>query len=300
MALGSRLRALYRAALGAYREFRQDGGSMLSAALAYHVLFAMAPALVLLAVIAVRFVGSATPDGPMVQALNELLGAELAEALTTVAGGAAQARADVAAGIVGLALLVWAVVLLYMHLQDVFNRMWRVYVRPGAEAHLLLWARVRRFSVMLVPFAVLAALALANALASTLGSYLPLGGFDIALSLLSSPMTVALAAWVSFLVLLKFLPDAHVPWRPAVIAAAVAALGWTLGTYLYGLYLSTAGTIPGYGPAGAVFVLLLWLNYSTRLVLVCCKMTKLWVEFRGGGVQPLPHATLLHLELVED
>ncbi len=94
-----------------------------------------------------------------------------------------------------------------------------------------------------------------------------------------------------------FLPDARVPWRAASVAALAVAFGWTVGTWLFGRYLSWSSGASAYGVAGSVFVLLIWLNYSSRLVLLGCKTTKVWTERYGGGVIPLEHAAVVKVEL---
>jgi len=290
------LRALWDWILESYREFTLDGGSRLSAAMAYYVLFVMAPAALLLAAAAARF-GTRLMDGSFVEALGAVLGDELGQSLYDIVFSGAQARSAVAAGVVGLVSLIWALGLFYMNIQAVFNRMWRVAVRPGAPWKLLLWTRLRRFVVMLVPVAVLAFGAFATALVSLLEGRWGIAVLQPFAEVMSSPLAVAAVAWVSFAVLYIFLPDAHVPWRSAAVASLVVALGWTLGTYLFGQYLSWRPGGGAYGTAGAVFVLLIWLNYSSRLVMVGCKMTKRWTERVHGKVSPLPHAALIRIEV---
>jgi len=291
------LRAFWDWVLESYNEFTFDGGSKLSAAMAYYVLFVMAPGALLLTSLAASF--GSPMDGSFAEALGTVLGDELGQSLYEIVVSGAQARSATSAGIVGLVGLIWALGIFYVNIQAVFNRMWRVAARPGASWRLLLWTRLRRFVVMLAPVAVLALGAFSTAVVSLLEGRLDVPVVQPFADALSSPVAVAAVAWVSFAVLYVFLPDAHVPWRAAVVASLLVSLGWTLGTYLFGRYLSWSPGSGAYGTAGAVFVLLIWLNYSSRLVMVGCKMTKRWTERVEGQVSPMPHAAVIRIEVAD-
>lgn len=284
-------------------EFGQDGGPRLSAAMAYYVLFVMAPALLLITNLAARFVGSESGEFAH-GAIEELLGEELAGYLIGLATSVAEARADAAVSVVGTIALLWAVAVFYLNTQHVLNRMWRVQVKSGAPWQTVAWTRLKRFTAMLLPIVALAATTLTNTVAEWLHELLGtglLGGLlEAAVRLLDSPVAVFGMAWLSFTMLYAFLPDAKVRWRVAVIAALAVAMGWTLGSWAFGRYLGWSSGGFAFGAASAVFVLLIWLNYSSQLVLLGCKLTKVWTEAEYGRVEPLPHAVVIRVEADTD
>ncbi|MDZ4168653.1 MAG: YhjD/YihY/BrkB family envelope integrity protein [Coriobacteriia bacterium] len=290
------LRRLYAGTLRAYGEFRRDGGVVLSAALAYYLLFAMAPGLVFLVVLLVTVRGqSGVAKGAFV-GLAEVLGPDLTAALLTVVGTAAQAQAGAVVGAVGFVVLMWAGILLFIQLQDVLNRMWCVRVVEGGKGRGLMRARLGQALVLLVPVGLMAVQSVASALIATASVLPALGWLGGAVQFLGSPFALMLGAWFALFMVFLFLPDVFVPRAPALVAGAVAAVGWTLGTYLFGLYLSSQDVVAGYGAAGALFVLILWLNYSARLVLLCCRAMKLWAE-KHDGVRPRPYAALVRVSV---
>jgi len=293
---GERLRRAWRFVVDSYYEFSLDGGSRLSAALAYYTLFVMAPA-ALLVVSAGTYFGAGSFRTPFIEGLTELLGPELASLLTDLLTTTTEARATLTVGVIGLLATLWALGIFYVQVQSVFNSMWRVTGRPGSSMRLTIWTRLRRFTVMLVPIALLAVGAVATAITAVMGSVLNLTPGERIMNVVSSPVSVAVFAAISFCLLYKFLPDAQVRWRYAAWVSVWVSLGWTLGTYVFGLYLTWGNMASAYGAAGAVFVLLIWLNYSARLVLVGCKATKRWTELKEGTVTPLENATLLRLEV---
>ena len=72
---------------------------------------------------------------------------------------------------------------------------------------------------------------------------------------------------VAFAGLLRWLPD-EAPSRKGVWVSAIAsAVLFTVGKSLIGLYLGRASVASSYGAAGSFVVLMLWVYYSSQLLL---------------------------------
>jgi membrane protein len=72
----------------------------------------------------------------------------------------------------------------------------------------------------------------------------------------------------AFAGLLKFLPDARVRWRDALVGGIVAAVLFSAGKKLFALYLAHAGMATSFGAAGSLAVLLMWLYFSAAVLLL--------------------------------
>ena len=72
----------------------------------------------------------------------------------------------------------------------------------------------------------------------------------------------------AFAGLLKFLPDATVRWRDALVGGIVAAVLFSAGKKLFALYLAHAGMASSFGAAGSLAVLLMWLYFSAAVLLL--------------------------------
>jgi membrane protein len=73
---------------------------------------------------------------------------------------------------------------------------------------------------------------------------------------------------VAFAGLLKFLPDAPVRWRDALVGGFVSAALFSAGKKLFALYLAHAGMANSFGAAGSLAVLLMWLYFSALVLLL--------------------------------
>ena len=109
--------------------------------------------------------------------------------------------------------------------------------------------------------------------------------FQILTSVLGFMITATL-----FAVMYRYLPDARIAWRDVRAGAIASALLFTLGKTVIGLYLgrSSPGTV--YGVAGSLAVVLIWVYYTSMIVLLGAEFTRLWAQRFGRGITPQPGA----------
>lgn len=173
---------------------------------------------------------------------------------------ASNTRSLTGLGIVWLAV---TAIMLLSTIEAAFNAIWRVEV-PRAIAMRLVayWT-----ALTLGPFLIGAGLSLSTAVfamrnVSALGVDLS-GAREGVLMLL--PFLLAVAA---FSVLYIALPNRRVPWRNAVLGAAVAAALFEALKAGFGLYITHAGTFENvYGSLAAIPVFLIWTYLAWAVVL---------------------------------
>jgi membrane protein len=86
---------------------------------------------------------------------------------------------------------------------------------------------------------------------------------------------------VIFAMIYKIMPRAKVQWRDVWVGAAVTALLFTVGKHLIGLYIGKSSVASGYGAAGSLVVVLVWVYYSAQIFLLGAEFT--WVYARTYG-----------------
>jgi membrane protein len=175
-------------------------------------------------------------------------------------------------------------------LQAALNRSWEVAPDPdkgGIKQFLL--KRVFSFGMILsVAFLLLVSLVLSAALTAfggALGSMLPDGVSATLLQVVNQLVSLVVIA-VLFAALFKVLPDARVAWRDVWVGGAVTALLFVLGKFLIGLYLGRSNPGQAFGAAGSLAVLLVWIYYSSMILLLGAEFTQLWAERKGQGIAP--------------
>ena len=127
-------------------------------------------------------------------------------------------------------------------------------------------------------------------------------------SVLPGGLIVAMSVYVVFdfavIVLLfamifKFLPDAEIQWRDVWIGGIITALLFGIGKWLLGLYLGSGAAGSAYGPASSLITLLLWIYYSSQILLFGAEFTQVYAARAGREVKPDEYAVRVETTEVE-
>jgi membrane protein len=263
-----------------FNEWSEDRAPRLGAALAYYTLFSLAPVLVIAIGLAGLVFDRRTVERQVLDQVTALVGAQGAEAVQAML---ASATADPAGGLVAVALGVVALVLgatgAFAELQDALNTIWNVKARPGGGVGGMVRARALSFAMVLViAFLLLVALVVSAALAA-LG---PLLGAVVPPGVLHAVNTVVSLAVITglFATIFKVLPDVEVPWRDVWPGAVLTALLFVVGKEAIGLYLGKAGVASGYGAAGSLVVVLVWVYYAAQILFFGAEFTQVYARRR--------------------
>ncbi len=79
----------------------------------------------------------------------------------------------------------------------------------------------------------------------------------------------------------KILPDVILTWWDVWVGAAATAVLFTLGKYLIGLYLGRVSLTSPYGVAGSLAIILLWVYYSSQVLLFGAAFTQVYANKYG-------------------
>ncbi len=279
-----------------FNEWLADKAPQLGAALAYYTVFSLAPlVLLLLAVIGVIF--RKDPAGAW-NRITEQMGAFLdpsgVQVVQDIAQTAAKPSANIWATIIGVALALFGASCVFGQLQDALNTIWGVKAKPGAAFWDYIRIRFLSFAMVAgVCFLLLVTLtveAVLKGLSQYLESHLP-GGAAFAFSIY---LVVDLGlVVVLFAGMFKYLPDVEVPWRDVWVGSAMTALLFLVGKWALGLYLGSGAAGSAYGAASSLVTLLLWVYYSSQILLFGAEFTQVYANRYGAGIRPSDHAVAI-------
>ena len=85
-----------------------------------------------------------------------------------------------------------------------------------------------------------------------------------------------------FALIYKLMPRVKVGWGDVWVGAVVTALLFTVGRFLIGLYIGKTGVASGFGAAGSVAVVFVWVYYSAQVFLVGAEFTWVYAQRLGS------------------
>lgn len=277
-------------------EWIDDKAPQLGAALAYYTVFSLAPLiLILLAIIGVLFRND--PNGAWTRLTAQMsyyLDKSAIDVVQGIAQKAAQPGKGTIATIIGIALALFGASGVFGQLQDALNTIWGVKAKPGTGIWGFLRARFISFAMIAgVCFLLLVSLVIEGVLKAFshyIQNAIP-GGLAIAMSayfIFDFAIVVLL-----FAMIFKVLPDVKVRWQDVWIGSVMTAIFFLIGKWALGLYLGSGTAASAYGAASSLITLLLWIYYSSQILLFGAEFTQVYAHHAGATIEPDDYAVCI-------
>jgi membrane protein len=262
------------------------------AALAFYGVFALAPTLVIAIGLAGLFFGEDAAKGRLDATLKEALGPTMAQAFAEILTFVYVSHSGWIATLIGFGVILFAVTALFIQLQLALNTIWGVQPRPGRGFWNMIRSQLLAFVLVLIIGALLFLSLIANAAMVALNAYLPGPFWSEERFLWQGVDWLLLMVLITllFAIIFKLLPDALIAWRDVWVGAVITALLFMLGNYLFCLHLYYFAPATVYGPASCLVVVMLWVYYSSQILLFGAEFTKHFARQRGTPVQPATYA----------
>ena len=276
-----RTRYYWTLTVRAFDAWNTDNGLRMGAALAYYALFSLAPILFVAVTIAGSVFGDATARAELVRQAGYYVGPQGADAVRSLIEPMGAAPAGPWGTIVSAVVLFFSASGLVSELQSALNDIWRVEPPPRV------WLALVRRRILAIGFVLGSGLllllalilsALVSAVSGYMGDMLPfsqlaLHGTEFLLSFGVATLLVAMVY--------KYLPDARIAWRDVWTGACVTSVLMTLGNQVIGLFLSKSDITTGFGAAGSLILVVVWIYYASQLLYFGAEFTRVHAQERG-------------------
>ncbi|HUK33210.1 MAG TPA: YihY/virulence factor BrkB family protein [Vicinamibacterales bacterium] len=272
--------------------WNEDYAQSMGAALAYYTTFSLAPVLIVVIAVAGLVFSADAARGEIVNQLRGLIGDESARAVQALLISASQPGKSVLASSIGILTLLIGATSVFAELQSSLDRIWRApALAKSSGIWALLRSRLLTFGmVVAIGFLLLVSLVFSAAVSGVDrwgGMLFP--RWHAVLQVVNIGVGFALTA-VLFAMAYRILPRVNIAWRDVGIGAVVTAALFEGGKYLIGLYLGHASVSSGFGAAGSLVVLLVWVYYSAQIFLLGAEFTWVYAHSHGSraGQKPAP------------
>ncbi len=271
----------------------------LSAALSYYAIFSLAPLLLIAVSIAGGVFGEEAASGVLAEELRGSMGETAALAVQELIVNARKPADNLLAGAIGVGMLLFGGSGVFLQLQDALNAVWGLKVREGGVKGMLR-SRLLSFSMVLgAGFLLLVSLVLSTLLHAASNFVAEVAPLHPAVWSTLSTIASFLVITLLFAAIYRVLPDADIAWRDVWPGALATSLLFALGEVVLIWYLGREATSSSYGSAGALVLILLWVYYSSIILLLGAEFTQVLARARGREISPSDHAVRVELAVIE-
>ncbi|MCB1999356.1 MAG: YihY/virulence factor BrkB family protein, partial [Rhodoferax sp.] len=85
-----------------------------------------------------------------------------------------------------------------------------------------------------------------------------------------------------FAMIYKLMPRARIQWRDVAVGALATSTLFAWGQWMIGLYIGTSGVSSGFGAAGSLVALLVWVYFSAQIFLLGAEFTRVYAHTLGS------------------
>ena len=276
----STFQKIYRPLWRAVNQWDAADGMRMSAAMSFYGILSLAPLLVLLVAVMGWWLDRSFIETSLIAQIESVIGEQGAQVVQQAMTSAKEPSEGITASLFAFGLLLSGATGVFSELQDAFERVWR---QGSGEMPKQKWwysasLRLRGVGYILaLGFLLLVSLAVStftNLLSSWAGTYLPL---EKVVWVVNEVVSIAFCVAL-FLGLMRMSSGPKPALRFLVMGSVAGAVLFQVGKYLMAYYLSTAAVVSAYGAAGSLVVILMWIYFSSGVLLLAASMARAWAD----------------------
>ncbi|WP_200843489.1 YihY/virulence factor BrkB family protein [Pantoea sp. 18069] len=256
-------------------------GLRMSAAMSFYGILSLAPLLLLLVGLLGWWVDRAYVETNLLSQVQAVIGERGAQVVQAALASAQKPSEGTLASLAGFVLLLSGATGVFVELQSALEKLWQMGMKelpaPKAAWWRMATLRLRGLAyVLALGFLLMVSMVLSTAvhmLTTWAGSRLPIVPLAPLIGVINEGVAFAVAVAL-FVGLMRIGTGPKPPLRFLLFGAVVGATLFTLGKQGLAWYLSTAAVVSAYGAAGSIVVLLMWIYFSSAILLFAAATAK--------------------------
>ncbi|MDY3317832.1 YihY/virulence factor BrkB family protein [Riemerella anatipestifer] len=263
-----------------------------AAGIAYYAIFSIPGLLIILIWVMGIIFGDTNFQQKILQEVTKIMGEDTAKSLDGILISSMIDQDGIIMRIIGVVTLIFGATTLFFQLQKSLNELWGVKAAPQKAILKFLVDRANSLGmILIIGFLMMITMILSTLIGLTnnfISQHLGLETYYIIqiINILVGFLIVVLL----FALMFKVLPDVQLSWHSVWVGSFITAFLFTLGKSLLSLYFSHFKPTSAFGAAGSVILIMMWINYTCRLIFFGAVFTKVYTYRKGLKIQPSLHA----------
>jgi membrane protein len=272
--------------------WNKDDPWRLSAVVAYYAILSLPGLMVIIINFVGYFWGAEIVEGIVYDELESAMGPAAADGVQTIFESAHGDQQSLVATLISIGALIFGATGVFYHLQISLNKVWEIESDPKSGILRYIIDRTRSFGfVLIVAFLLLISFVISATL-SALQDYIGYWFPDLSLYFFQTLNIFIPLAVITllFALILKYLPDAFIKWKTVWIGAILTSILFTIGKEALSFYFGEASPGSIYGAAGSIIIIMLWVTYSSLILLFGAEFTWVYSKRYSHGIRPRSYA----------
>jgi membrane protein len=274
-------------------------GLRMSAAMSFYGMLSLAPLLLLLVGVLGWWLDRSYLESSLLNQVQSVMGERVADVMRQALASAQEPSEGRLASLIGFVVLLSGATGVFVELQSTLARLWQGSEPDPSRAAWWHMASLRLRGlayVLAIGFLLLVSLTMStliNLFAGWAGARLSIAPLGPILQVVNEVVAFGFAVAL-FVGLMRIGTGRKPPLRCLIAGAVVGATLFTIGKQLLAWYLSTAAVVSAYGAAGSLVVLLMWIYFSSAVLLFAASCARaldeagLQVRRRRAPAHPAP------------
>lgn len=271
-----------------YKNFQRGEPIVYSGAIAFFTIFSLPAILIVLTLAGSVFFAEETVQAEIVKQMEDLMSEDVGKQVNDLLNNATQIPIGFWSVLIGVVVVVKSATIIFFIMQKALNSVWHIRVKHDVNYLKLLRHRLVTLGIVAgLGFLLLLSLVFdatllvfRDQLHELLEEHL-----SVTVKLIKTVLSI-LVVLAFFTAIHKILPDAKVQWQDALAGGIITSILFLIGKEVIDYILGSVKVVGFYAAAGSFVVVLLWVFYSSVILMLGAEVTKAYADNQGRKVEP--------------
>ena len=247
-----------------------------AAAIAFYTIFSLPGLLITIIMVAGIFLGQEAVTGELSNQIDGFMGASAASTIERIIANIELSGGETIGTLVGIGTLIFSATTVFVTLQAALNETWEVKTSQNSGWIQYLIERVVSFGMIIsLGFIFVVSLVADTFLKLMMDRFnIMLGSAYASLVEIASFLLTSFTVMALFTAIFIVLPEVNLGWRKVWRGSFITLLLFMIGKFLIGQYIKTSDFSATYESAGSTILILVWVYYSTIILLFGSEVTR--------------------------
>ena len=258
-------------------EFLDTDPFLHSASISFYTLFSLPAVLFIMVQIAGYFWGEEAVSSQLYSQVNKVVGNQAALTIQEILANVETVKSNIWHTILSIMAILIGTTTVFISIQKGLNSIWDVKTKIQNNILKILYDRLKSFTTVIALGFLIVVSLISDTVLLLLIDNLKKVFPDLAIYI------IQLLNWILslFLTTLLFsyifvvLPYAKIGWKNGLYGGIITSLLFFIGRYLISIYIATTTLDTTYGAAGSLVLILIWVYYSSLIILLGGKITEM-------------------------